>query len=108
MHHEARSGPESASLRVAAARPRHASAGRGSPRDGTPWAFFMACGRIGTACYIELMLTARGFWFLVTLLVLLGLAVAGNAVALVLVALTLLSWFFSQWLLFQGRLRRGH
>jgi uncharacterized protein (DUF58 family) len=53
------------------------------------------------------MLTARGFWFFVALLVLLGVAVAAAATSLILVALTLLAWFLAQWLLFQWQVARA-
>ena len=51
------------------------------------------------------MLTARGFWFLVTVLALLGLSVALSSASAVLICLTLLLWFLAQWFLFHARLR---
>ncbi len=54
------------------------------------------------------MLTARGFWFFVPMLMLLGLAISAGADSLALIALTLLSWFLAQWFLFHVRWRRAH
>ncbi len=54
------------------------------------------------------MLTARGFWFFVPLLMLLALAISANADRLALIMLTLLSWFLMQWFLFHWRWRRAH
>ncbi len=51
------------------------------------------------------MLTARGFWFLLTVIALLGLSVGIGATAGVLVCLTLLLWLLAQWFLFLWRLR---
>jgi uncharacterized protein (DUF58 family) len=51
------------------------------------------------------MLTARGFWLLLTALVLLGLGIAMASALAMLVCLTLLLWFLTQWLLFQWRYR---
>ena len=51
------------------------------------------------------MLTARGFWFLVAVLALLGLAVALGSASAALVCLTLALWFLAQWCLFHWRLR---
>jgi uncharacterized protein (DUF58 family) len=51
------------------------------------------------------MLTARGFWLLLTILVLLGLGVAFTSMPAMLVCLTLLLWFLAQWFLFQWRFR---
>jgi uncharacterized protein (DUF58 family) len=53
------------------------------------------------------MLTARGFWFLVALLFLLGLAALMNAASLLLISSTLLSWFLVQWGLFHWQWRRA-
>lgn len=51
------------------------------------------------------MLTARGFWFLLTTAVLLGLGVALGSVPAVLVCLTLLLWGLAHWFLFLWRVR---
>lgn len=53
------------------------------------------------------MLTSRGFWFFISTLTLLGLAVLIASTALTLLGLTLLGWFCGQWLLFQWRLARA-
>jgi uncharacterized protein (DUF58 family) len=55
------------------------------------------------------MLTARGWWFFVVLLLVLALALWTEAVTQVLVCLTLLTWFLATWLLFavQARLVTG-
>src|SRR4051794_10099783 len=52
-----------------------------------------------------LMLTARGWWFLVVVLGLLLLALWTNTPPVVLVCLSLLVWFLGLWLLFVVRLR---
>ena len=51
------------------------------------------------------MLTARGYWFFVTVLALLGLGAVIGAHVLTLLGLTLLPWFLVQWFLFRWRLR---
>lgn len=55
----------------------------------------------------SVMLTPRGFWFFLSTLTLLGLAVLFTSTALTLIGLTLLVWFLGQWLLFQWRLARA-
>jgi uncharacterized protein (DUF58 family) len=54
------------------------------------------------------MLTARGFWLLLTVLALLGAALVLHSVPATLVCLTLLLWFLSQWFLFLWRVRAVH
>jgi uncharacterized protein (DUF58 family) len=51
------------------------------------------------------MLTARGFWFFVTNLFLLGLGIGFRSAPAVLVCLTLVLWFLAQWFLFHWRLQ---
>jgi uncharacterized protein (DUF58 family) len=51
------------------------------------------------------MLTSRGFWFLLTVVVLLGAAIALQATLAILVCHTLLLWFLAHWFLFQWRFR---
>jgi uncharacterized protein (DUF58 family) len=51
------------------------------------------------------MLTARGFWFLLTVVALLALSVALSAGQAVLVCLTLLLWILAHWFLFLWRFR---
>ena len=51
------------------------------------------------------MLTARGFWFLLTVIVLLGSSVALAAAPAMLVCLTLLLWLLAHWFLFLWRFR---
>jgi uncharacterized protein (DUF58 family) len=51
------------------------------------------------------MLTARAFWFLVSVLALLGAGVALASAPAVLVCLTLLLWFLTHWFLYQWRFR---
>jgi uncharacterized protein (DUF58 family) len=46
------------------------------------------------------MLTSRGWWFLLVVLLLLAIGVVGQRAALALLGLTLLCWFCGQWLLF--------
>lgn len=51
------------------------------------------------------MLTSRGWWFLVVVLVLLVLGLLGRQAAPVVLALTLLLWLLGEWLLFAVRSR---
>src|SRR6266436_8747789 len=51
------------------------------------------------------MLTSRGWWFLVFVLVLLGLGLRFDIATLALLGLTLLAWFLWEWLLFALRAR---
>jgi uncharacterized protein (DUF58 family) len=50
------------------------------------------------------MLTSRGFWFLFSVLVVLGLGLLRPSLPLTLLGLTLLLWFVGQWLWFLARL----
>src|SRR5437763_9556702 len=56
------------------------------------------------------MLTARGWWFFLTILAVLAFALWMEAATLALVGLALLSWFLGAWLLFTVRLQllAGH
>jgi uncharacterized protein (DUF58 family) len=51
------------------------------------------------------MLTARGFWFFLTTVALLGVGIAAPSATAVLICLTLLLWFLTHWSLFLWRVR---
>lgn len=51
------------------------------------------------------MLTSRGWWFLIVVLVLLLLGVLGSHAALAFLGIALLCWFLGEWLLFSLRAR---
>src|SRR5207248_2377725 len=57
---------------------------------------------------VSTMLTTRGWFFLLSVLALLLVALWTNAATVVMVCLTLLVWFLSVWLLFVVRLRLLH
>ncbi len=63
------------------------------------------CNRWALGRKREDMLTARGFWFLLTTLTLIGFGVAIGSVAAVLVCLTLLLWMLAHWFVFHWRFR---